>query len=231
MKTPCPRRWALGRRSGLAGGGGPAAAEVCDGLVVVRRAAAVPAAGPRSTKHEEQRRRRPARARPTSAAEQARPSRRGASGEGRPASARRSGSRPSSPASPLACSTTGAGGGRRGAPGPARKSRTCAIDQRRDGSLTMVRVEQRGHPAGVGQPRGLLVDDAVEPAEHVVAHVVRRPAGQHVEQRGAQRPHVRGLVAALRRRRPPGRGRPATRSPGRSGSARGRWRSGRCRSR
>ena len=59
------------------------------------------------------------------------------------------------------------------------------------------RLEQRGHPAGVGQPRGLVVDDPVEPAEHVVAHLVRRPAGQHVEERGAQRPHVDGLVAAL----------------------------------
>ena len=56
--------------------------------------------------------------------------------------------------------------------------------------------DERRQPAAVLEPRRLLVHDPVERAEHVVAHVVRRAAGQRVEQRRAQRPHVAGPVAS-----------------------------------
>ena len=56
--------------------------------------------------------------------------------------------------------------------------------------------EQLVEGARVRQPRRLLVHDLVEPADQVVAHVVRRLAGQHVEERRAQRPDVAGRARA-----------------------------------
>ena len=58
------------------------------------------------------------------------------------------------------------------------------------------RLEQWRQPAGVGQARRLLVDHPVEAAEHVVAHLVRRPPGQQVEQGRPERPDVGGLATA-----------------------------------
>ncbi len=52
--------------------------------------------------------------------------------------------------------------------------------------------DERRQPAAVLEPRRLLVHDPVERAEHVVAHVVRRPAGHRVVRGRAQRPHVAG---------------------------------------
>ena len=57
------------------------------------------------------------------------------------------------------------------------------------------RLEQGCQPAGVGRPGRFLVDDPVEPTDHVVAEVVRRAPLEDVEHRGPQRPHVGGLVA------------------------------------
>ena len=61
------------------------------------------------------------------------------------------------------------------------------------------RRQERGQPAGVLEPRRFLVHDPVERAEHVVAHVVRRPAGQGVEEGGAERPDVAGSRGLLTR--------------------------------
>ena len=60
-------------------------------------------------------------------------------------------------------------------------------------------VEQRAQPAGVRQVRRLLVHDPVERAHQVVADLVRRPAGQGVEGRGAEGPHVGGRRRHLAR--------------------------------
>ena len=55
-------------------------------------------------------------------------------------------------------------------------------------------LEHRRQPARVVQPGWLLVHDPVEAAHQVLAHVVRRVAGERVVERGAERPDVRGLV-------------------------------------
>ncbi len=96
---------------------------------------------------------------------------------------------------------------------PARKSWTRAIGQRRAGSLAMVASSSGARPRAPGTRRRVLADDAVEPTQDVVAHVVRRPPASMRRTRWHPATRRRWPRRRCGRPRPRERGTPANRSP------------------